>query len=86
MQFVVAVGVPGDLEQRLEDVAQELLEVGHYLVGLEDIAEIDNVIVKETVEGRSNHVEFSNELKQFGFILKFQWLFLYNGWIDKWIA
>lgn len=65
MQFVVAVGVPGDLEQRLEDVAQELLEVGHYLVGLEDIAEIDNVIVKETVEGRSDYDEFSNDLKQF---------------------
>lgn len=62
MQFVVTVGVPGDFKQRLEDVAQELLEVGHYLVGLEDIAEIDNVIVKETVEERSNHVEFRHDL------------------------
>lgn len=38
VQFVVAVGVARDLEQRLEDVAQELLEVVHDLVRLEDIA------------------------------------------------
>lgn len=40
MQLDVTVGVVGDLEQRLEDVAQELLEVVHYLVRLEDVAEI----------------------------------------------
>lgn len=37
VQLDVAVGVVGDLEQRQEDVAQELLEVRHYLVRLEDI-------------------------------------------------
>lgn len=38
MQFDVGVRVIGDLEQRLEDVVQELLEVFHYLVRFEDIA------------------------------------------------
>lgn len=47
MQLQIAVGVVGDFKQRLEDVAEELLEVVHYLVRLEDVAEIEdlNVIV-----------------------------------------
>lgn len=40
MQLNIAVGVVGDLEQRQEDIVQYLLEIVHYLVGLEDVTGI----------------------------------------------
>lgn len=43
MQFKVAVRVIGDLKKRLEDVAEELLEVVHYLVRLEDVTAQRNI-------------------------------------------